>query len=582
MPHSSRRAVDYALLLAVLALVALPTLGATSLWDRDEGYYCAVAQEMLAAGDWVKPTFNGELFSEKPPLLYWTQMAAFSLLGVNEFAARIPTVFAAAAVLLLVYELARQMFDRTTALGAGLVLATCIEFCLQAHAATPDMLLVAFTVGSLLCFWRGLEGPRPNAWHLAAGVFTGLAILTKGPVGIVLPGLVVALYAVWNREPWLLARASIWRGMAVAIAVSAPWYVAVAWQTDYAFLADFFGTHNVGRFVTPLQNHRGSMFYQLLGVLIFYSPWNLVLLAVVVASVQLAWRKLPLSTVAQADETLDLETSVAGQNAYRFLLAWVVTYLVFFSLAATQLPHYVFPLYPPLAILTARYLDRWRRKLIAPGALLEWTAWGSYVLVGVVAGVGLLIVGGAVRVPLGKVDVIPGLAIWSLAALCLPVAAVIALVARKCEHRGAALGSLGIGALLFAVLLSIGPPQRVERLKAPRDLAKAVHGQSQGQTVRLASLSYFQPSLVYYLGPVVERLPGKSSAREMLDQDAPACLLLPAKQWDALAKGLDARCRVLHREYDLYTREEIVAVCNFPELTDTELASQTTATTSRH
>lgn len=572
----SGRPADYALMLTVLALVALPRLGATSLWDRDEGYYCAVSQEMLAAGDWVKPTFNGELFSEKPPLLYWTQMAAFRALGANEFAARIPTVFAAMAALLLVYELARTMFDRATALGAAMILGTCIEFCLQAHAATPDMLLLLFTVGSLLCFWRGLEGARPNAWHLAAGVLTGLAVLTKGPVGIVLPGLTVALYALWNRQPLLLARASIWRGLAVALLVSAPWYVAVALQTDYAFLADFFGTHNVGRFVTPLQNHRGSMFYQLLGILIFYSPWNLVLLAVVVASLQVAWRRTPEPTAAATGPATspELEATVAGRNAYRFLLTWAATYLVFFSLAATQLPHYVFPLYPPLAILTARYLERWRRRLIAPAAFVEWTAWGSYVLVGVVAGLGLLVVGGTVRLPLGRIDVIPGLAIWSLVALCLPAAALVALVLRSRGQRTAALGALWVGALSFAVLLAAGPPLSVEPLKAPRDLAKAVQQQSGGRPIRLGSLSYFQPSLVYYLGPVVHRLPSASAARELLGHAEPACLLMPTKQWEEIASSVGPECRVLRREYDLYTREEIVAVCNFAPPSEEALAGR--------
>lgn len=577
-PRVADRVVDYTLIAATLVLIALPALGATSLWDRDEGYYCAVSQEMLAAGDWIRPTFNGQLFSEKPPLLYWTQMASFSLLGNNEFAARLPTVLAALATLVLVYELARGMFDRATALGSTLILATCVEFCLQAHAATPDMPLVLFTVGSLLCFWKGLTGDGALAWHAAAGVLTGLAMLTKGPVGIVLPGLTVALYAVWNAQPGLLARRSIWLGIGVSLLVAAPWYIAVALQTDYAFFREFFGTHNVGRFVSPLQNHRGSMFYQAIGILVFYSPWNLVLLAVLVASLQAAFRR---AAAIGSTESTAVEDTLAGRNAYRFLMSWTITYLVFFSLAATQLPHYVFPLYPPLAILTARYLERWRQRLVAPALAVEWVALGAYVLVGAVAAVGLLVAGGAVRLPWGKVDVIPGLAVWSLAALVLPAAAGVALALRARGRRTATLGVLWLGALAFVALLAAGPPQHVERLKAPRGLASAVQQHSAGRTVRLASVAYFQPSLVYYFGPVLQRLPGPAAARELLEQPAPLCVLLPEQKWQALAPEVKAECRVVGRQYDLYTREEVVAVCNFPPTANEAWADRSPAAGQR-
>jgi 4-amino-4-deoxy-L-arabinose transferase-like glycosyltransferase len=293
---------------------------------------------------------------------------------------------------------------------------------------------------------------------------------------------------------------------------------------------------------------------------VFYSPWNLVLLAVAIASLQAAFRRAPpIDTSAAAKDD-----TAPGRSAYRFLLAWTITYLVFFSLAATQLPHYVFPLYPPLAILTARYLERWRQRLIAPAVALEWVAWSSYVLVGVVAAIGLLVVGGAIRLPLGKVDVIPGLAIWSLAALLLPGAAGVALALRVRELRTAALGALWLGALAFVALLAAGPPLSVERLKAPRDLARTVQQHTTGRTVRLASLSYFQPSLVYYFGPVVHRLPGTSATRELLEQSAPSCVLVPEGKWRQLAPQVEAECRVIGRQYDLYTREEVVAVCNFP------------------
>src|SRR5438477_9692462 len=118
------RAGHYALLAAVWALLCLPNLGSPSLWDIDEGNNAEAAREMLVSGDWIVPTFNYQLRVDKPALLYWCQIAAYRLFGVNEFAARLPSALAALAAILLTYELGRRMFGAAAGLLAGLVLAS--------------------------------------------------------------------------------------------------------------------------------------------------------------------------------------------------------------------------------------------------------------------------------------------------------------------------------------------------------------------------------------------------------------------------------------------------------------------------
>src|SRR6476661_7956948 len=147
------RVRDYAVLLAVSAALTLPNLGGPSLWDVDEGVNAQAAREMRDADTWVIPTFNYELRTAKPVMLYWLQRASYAAFGVSEWSARLPSVLVAWLTVLLTYELARRMFGRATGLLAGIVLASAFEFCMLAHAATPDATLLLFTVLTYYLFW---------------------------------------------------------------------------------------------------------------------------------------------------------------------------------------------------------------------------------------------------------------------------------------------------------------------------------------------------------------------------------------------------------------------------------------------
>jgi len=222
------RARDYALLLAASAALTLPNLGRASLWDEDEGVNAQAAREMRDAGTWVIPTFNYQLRTAKPVMLYWLQRASYAAFGVSEWSARVPSVVAAWLAVLLTYELGRRLFGRGTGLVAGVALASGFQFGLLAHAATPDATLLLFTTLAYLAFWAGhLDGSRPPAtreiakasgrgsgrsWWLPTAAACGLAVLTKGPVGVALPALVVLSYFAWNRELGrLLDRRLAWR-----------------------------------------------------------------------------------------------------------------------------------------------------------------------------------------------------------------------------------------------------------------------------------------------------------------------------------------------------------------------------------
>ena len=214
---------DYAILLAVSAVLTLPNLGATSLWDVDEGVNAEAAREMHDNGTWIIPTFNYQLRTAKPVMLYWVQRISYAVFGVSEWSARLPSVLAAFFAVLLTYELARRMFDRTTGLLAGVVLASAFEFCMLAHAATPDAVLLLFTLLTYYLFWTRHENDS-RAWWVPTAAACGLAVLTKGPIGVALPGLIFLLYFAWNRELGRLLDRKIVLAGIVFLLVAGPWY----------------------------------------------------------------------------------------------------------------------------------------------------------------------------------------------------------------------------------------------------------------------------------------------------------------------------------------------------------------------
>jgi 4-amino-4-deoxy-L-arabinose transferase-like glycosyltransferase len=382
------RGGHYALLVAVSAGLFLVNLGTPSLWDIDEGHNAEAAREMMVAGNAVVPTFNYELRTDKPALLYWLQIGAYRLLGVNEFAARLPSALAALGAVLVTYELGVLLFGASAGLLAGLVLASTVMFCAAAHFANPDALLLFFSSLSLLFFWRSFaRGGR--GWFVPAGIASGLAVLAKGPVGLVLPGAVVVLFLLWCHWLRLLFDRRLGWGVLAFGLVALPWYGWVAAETKGQFLRGFFLTHNVNRFVGTLENHGGPIFYYPLVLLAGFAPWS----AFLGLTGWYGFKALRSGPSEQNSPAMD------PRWPFRFLWCWVMVYGGFFSLSGTKLPNYILPLYPPTALLTAWFLDQWRRGELQPPGWALKTSLACLALMGLGTVGGFLVAGGVIDLP---------------------------------------------------------------------------------------------------------------------------------------------------------------------------------------
>jgi 4-amino-4-deoxy-L-arabinose transferase-like glycosyltransferase len=426
-----------ALLLCLVLGLLLFRLGAVPLLGPDEPRYARVAVEMHRAGEWVTPTLQGAPWLEKPALYYWLAGAAFALLGETEAAARLPSVLAAVAFVGVTALVGARLFGSASGLHAGFVLGTSLLTFAYGRAAAMDMLLAAMVttaIGLLALRILGVSGPMAV---VGASACMGLAVLAKGPLGLLLPGLVMAGYLAVTREwKWLRELASPVAGLGFLL-VAAPWYLLILHDQGRAFVDVFLLGHNVARFTSTVHNHPGPIFYYVPVILAGFFPWS-GLLVPALAGLR------PKSS-----------------RTHLLLLLWLALPLAFFSLAGSKLPGYVLPVLPPLAILMGRAATR----------LLEHGAGGR------AAAITTLVLGSLVATAPAYLRA-RGEADWTLA---LPVAiwalAVPFLFSRRIGPDPAgALHLLRVGAAGLLLLLALAAPPILDRLESGRRLFLPARG----------------------------------------------------------------------------------------------------------
>jgi 4-amino-4-deoxy-L-arabinose transferase-like glycosyltransferase len=335
-----------ALAVAAAVLIGLfLNLGAIPLFDVDEGAFGEATREMLARGDYVSTWLNDKPRFDKPILIYWLQAASVRLLGLSEFALRLPSALAASAWIGAIWLFARRFVDPASGRAAAFIAASTAGIVVIGRGAIADALLNLFLALTMFDIVRYAADPRP-ALRRRAFLWIGLGLLTKGPVALLVPGAASLLaFALQRRLPewWRAVRDPV--GWAILLAVAMPWYVLEYGRRGDAFLAGFFLRHNVERFIAPLQGHGGSMLYYLPAVLVLLLPYSGLFL-----------RTLPALRHPRRIRAAPLDC---------FLWSWFLFVFVFFSLAATKLPHYLLYGATPLIVLMARQRAALRSNLLA-------------------------------------------------------------------------------------------------------------------------------------------------------------------------------------------------------------------------
>ena len=393
--HASRFTLHVVALLLLAGLFFFWGLGSIGLTDRDEGRNAEAGREMLETGDWISPTYNYEPRYAKPALVYWLMSASYRLFGVSEFAARFPSALFGLGLILMQYLFLARLREPVVALFGALMLLLNVEIIQLSRMALTDSVLMFCTTLSLYAFWLGFEAPNARPawlWLCYAGMAFGT--LAKGPVGFLIPLVVIALYltmtAQWPRF-WQQGRPIAGTGLLMLIAV--PWY-AMMWTLHGSAYTESAQANTVGRFFNPMEGHSFSILFYVPVLLLGFFPWSGWLPFAWYGAFK-DWREARGKGLEEKMPTSSRPSPLASHLPARdklewFAAAWVLGTFVFFTLSSTRLPHYIGPLFPAAAILTALY---WSRCLTDPDTR------GARAAIHVVMLLGFLVAGAFASLP---------------------------------------------------------------------------------------------------------------------------------------------------------------------------------------
>jgi len=461
-------------------------LGSTGLVDETPPLFAASARAMAETGNWLIPWVNGLPRYDKPPLVYWAMGLLYGLPGqpgwdpLGTWAARLPSALATVAVMqTLVHTLLRWPQARRrpglTALSAALAFALSPLVLIWGRIAVSDALFSGCLAISLLLCWNSYASGGRRWW--AGWLLLGLAVLTKGPVAVVLVGLTLLGFGWLQRDLAGLVRSlRPLRGGLVTLLVAGPWYALALAREGEPFWNSFFGYHNLQRFGSVVNNHQ--------------APWWFFGLMLVLAS-------LPATPLL----LLGLARALRGQppppplSLQRFAACWLLAVLLFFTLAATKLPSYWLPATPAAGLLIALAAQR--------GA---WLAWRLMLLLAALLAGGLAL---APRwVPAIVTPEMPTLPQELLAtgrlpvaAFCFALAALAGLVGGWRRGNPAALVALQLPLVGFVLLVLLPLAQLGDRLRAApvRQLAATAQRlHNRPGTPHLAMVGMLKPSLHFY------------------------------------------------------------------------------------
>ena len=334
-----------ALLLGVFYAILI---GSHPLFTPDEGRYSEIAREMTATGDYITPRLNGVAFLDKPILYYWLQASAIQLFGLKEAALRFwPAVFGVFGCL-ITYLAGHLLFNRRTGILAALILATTPLYYGAAHYANLDLEVAVLISSALFCFLIGIQSKSKKTgacFLIAAYVFSALAALTKGLIGIAFPAMIIGSWILILNRWSVLKKMHLLTGIVIFFAITAPWYWLVQ-KANPQFFHFFFVTQQVARFLTKADfNNQTPVWFYLPIVLMGLLPWTAFVFQAITQKVR----------------------AVAGDRKKHanelFLLLWFFIIFIFFSIPKSKTIGYIIPVFPPLSLMIADYLSSvWNQK----------------------------------------------------------------------------------------------------------------------------------------------------------------------------------------------------------------------------
>ncbi len=470
-------------------ILLLSNIWGNSIYILDEAKNSVCAREMLERRDIIVPTFNYELRTDKPPLHYFFMMISYSLFGVNEFSARFFSVIAGLGTLIITFFYTKRFTGFWTAFWAALALISSLHFMLEFHLAVPDPYLIFFITLSLFSFYNYYQNNKISQL-LIFYISLAFGVLTKGPVGLGLPGLIIVIFLLFNYDfKWK----TIWRfkpliGLLLFFMITLPWYILVGIKTNWEWINDFFFQHNLNRFGNAMEGHGGLFFIPFLYVIVGMLPFSVFFLR----AFQNIWKQ-------------------RKQNEFGlFCLIVVVVIVIFFSFSSTKLPNYTMPSYPFLAVILGMYLSNVREKKL-----------NVYFLISML--LGLLIVAGAF-IALYIEEELSSLKFYTLLFLVIPVAALIGFYFSPKKENIKALISLSAGWTMASLLFFYIIFPKIDSKNPVSETRKLID-----QFDQVAYFGNYNPAFSFYVKKKIPQLKTPEDVNDFFQKHEDAIVISTTK-----------------------------------------------------
>lgn len=529
----------HVILIILLALAAAPYfigLGTSSLWDSNEAFYAQTPREMIESGDYINPSFNYQPRFNKPPLSYWVVAVFYKLFGVSEQVERIPIAIAAVVIMATVFMLGRLLYSLEAGLLAAIALAATPRFLMFSRRIIIDVYLAMFMGLVLLFFVLAQSSPRRRRLYLVLMYASaGLAVLTKGPVAVLLPGLAFFLYLALNRKLSFLREMMLPAGAAIVCAIVLPWYAAVYSEHGWHYIQSFLLRDNLSRFTEPVWGPRRGFFFYVPVMIGDMFPWSLVLLLALFGGL---WKVSGLSK--KMSETVNPINQPEGEGA-RFpmlLPIWIIVIVAFFSLSRSKEDLYILPVYAAAAAIIGNVL--WRathqtRRLI-PRSLFNFT----------IAAIGIVVtIAGAAVVYLftGSEQAYALKGAMAIGSVAIIGGIVVALSSVLRKEMLAIVG-LGLTLIIINWVFVLRTLPDFERYKPVRSLCEIIASESSESAMagyyRIAS-----PSMVFYLQRKIFEYYQADELRTALGSGSEVYCLILGQDYDQIKESLPVATYIL-------------------------------------
>lgn len=522
----SRRA---GLLIGLIALIVF-AIGSARLpvVDRDEARFAQASRQMLESTTWtgwVVPRVGDRLRLNKPPLIYWLQAACAWVFTGGDAATdaiwmyRVPSLIAGLVTVLITWRLGTALFDARVGVLGALIIALAPIMAWETHQARSDQVLVACTtmaMWALWHLWRGRSDRRSTRfgrWHLVLWLAVALGVMTKGPITPMVVGLTAITLALVARTPRWIVSLGLGRGLLIVALLVGPWVALVAQQVGLEHYLAIIADETLGRSASAKEGHAGPPGYH--AALLIAMLWPGSMLTAV--AVCWAW---PRALAGRAHTGVARSRWVARlsvrprRDAELFCLAWVLPAWLVFELVSTKLPHYTMPLYPPLALLSARAVYAASagaipgvRSFLPRFGVGAWLVVGG--LIGIASPIGLWLVAG------GRDDLVVAATAIAAAALAGVILLRTLMFTRAESFARAQYASLAVALVASVVLIGVILPRSPTPWVTTR-LARALDDLDPARTRPLATVGFYEDSLTFLTRDRIEH-PSDAHAEDWID-----------------------------------------------------------------